>query len=291
MRTVYIDELFLVNLAADYILLYSTAQMSAAPYGRLRLAGGAAFGGLYALAAYLFPAAAGCFPAKLLSAAAMLLLAFGYVSRRLFLRRAAALFVLSMLMGGVSYALCLFMGGDAEAGIIYAPWMLRTAIVLSAAAVGVISAFSRGDAAQRSSGSVRIKLALCGRSVEFSALRDSGNTLRDPLDGSPVLVVETDALAPLFEPGTLKLLRELSPPDALEKLPRTVKWRLLPYRTAAGSRLALAFRPDAAEADGVKIHIVAALCREPLGVFPALIGDVEAAGERRNARGRLEKAS
>ncbi len=288
MRTVYIDELFLLNLAADYILLYGAAQTSAAHYSRLRLLAGAAFGGLYAVAAYLLPAT-GSLPAKLVSAAAMLLTAFGYVSRRLFLRRAAALAVYSAIMGGAAYALSLAMGADARGGMIYAPWTLRAAILASAAAVGAISAASRGSSRQRESGSVRIRLTVGGRTAEFSALQDSGNTLRDPLDGSPVLVVEADALAPLFPSETLRLLRSPFPADVMEKLPPEVKWRLLPFVTAAGSRLAPAFRPDSAEADGRKIHILAAVCREPLGAFPALMGEIE--GEGREKRANLEKAS
>ena len=192
-------------------------------------------------------------------------------------------------MGGAAFALSLAMGGDAGGGMIYAPWTLRTALLVSAAAVGVISAASRGGAAQREAGSVRIKLTVGERTAEFSALRDSGNTLRDPLDGSPVLVVEADALTPLFSGETLRLLRDHFPADVLEMLPRDVKWRLLPFVTAAGSRLAPAFRPDSAEADGRRIHILAAVCCEPLGAFPALIGDIEE--ERRDISERLEKAS
>lgn len=291
MRTVYIDELFLLNLAADYIILYATAQMNAAPYGRLRLLGGAAFGGAYAVAAYFGFAFTDSFPMKLLSAAIMLYISFGFTSRRLFLRRAVTFFVFSFLMGGAAYALSLLLGGDTRGGVIAAPWVLRLAIMLSAAAIGLLSAFSRGSALQREIGSITVKLTLGTASAEFEALRDSGNTLRDPLDGSPVLIAELDAIAPLFDADTLRLLKTLPPTEAVSVLPRSAKWRLIPYHTAAGSRLALAFRPDGSYIDGKQTKMPVALSEGSLGAYPALVGDIEMAAERRDARARLKKVS
>ena len=66
--------------------------------------------------------------------------------------------------------------------------------------------------------------------VLLPAMLDSGNLLRDPLTGSPVIVVGARAIRPLAP--------ELSP----SHLP--VGFRLLNVRTAAGSSLLPVFRPD-----------------------------------------------
>ena len=54
MTVVYIDALFLLNLIVNYLLLLAAAKLAGEPLRRLRLAAGAALGGLYA-AAIFFP--------------------------------------------------------------------------------------------------------------------------------------------------------------------------------------------------------------------------------------------
>lgn len=292
MRTVYLDELFLLNFAVDYIVLWATARMSAAPFRRLRLLLGAAAGGVYAVAAYFGFARLDCLAAKILAALAILLISFGFVSGKLFLRRVLTFFVFSFLLGGIAYSASLMLGGSIEEGMIAAPWILRAAILVSALAVGIIGSFSRGSAVQREAGSVRVRLTLGGRSAEFDALRDSGNTLRDPLDGAPVLVAELDALAPLFSFDALQILRSATPVEAVEALGASAKWRLLPFRTAAGSSLMAAFRPDTAEIGGRSVHILVAISGGSLGAYPALVGEVfTKTGERRGKGAALQKVS
>ena len=48
MTVVYIDALFLLNLIVNYLLLLAAAKLAGEPLRRLRLAAGAALGGLYA---------------------------------------------------------------------------------------------------------------------------------------------------------------------------------------------------------------------------------------------------
>lgn len=81
------------------------------------------------------------------------------------------------------------------------------------------------------------QLELCynGQSVILPAMLDSGNLLKDPFTGLPVMVVSLRALAPLFPDD----------PDlcGLEDLP--MGFRLLSVRTASGRTLLPLFRPDA----------------------------------------------
>ena len=47
MKTVYLDELFVLNLVIDYFLLLAAAKLCALPFRRGRFALAAALGGLY----------------------------------------------------------------------------------------------------------------------------------------------------------------------------------------------------------------------------------------------------
>jgi len=77
-QVVYIDSLFAVNFAVNYLLLLSAARFSGAPMRRGRIAVGAGLGALYAVAVYL-PGFGflGGFGVKAGLAALMALIAYG----------------------------------------------------------------------------------------------------------------------------------------------------------------------------------------------------------------------
>ena len=77
-----------------------------------------------------------------------------------------------------------------------------------------------------------------GRSVKLLALRDTGNTLQDPLTGRPVVVVEGEKLRPLL-PELPRLDRQslTHPVELLRDLEGTagdLRLQLLPYRAVGG---------------------------------------------------------
>ena len=89
----------------------------------------------------------------------------------------------------------------------------------------------------------------------FRVLTDSGNLLRDPVSGRPVIVAESATLAPLLglEPSVLaKLFREQSPDQALERLRQDcgMAFWLLPVRTVTQNGLMVVFRPEKLQVDG-----------------------------------------
>ena len=123
-----------------------------------------------------------------------------------------------------------------------------------------------------------VRLTLGGRSVELTALRDTGNTLTDPVSGVPVLVAEGARLLPLLPPGTLEPRELADPVDCLEKLrdgPLAGRARLLPYRAVGVERgLLLALRPDGLWVGGERVDMLAALSPTPVsdgGGYGALL--------------------
>ena len=73
-----------------------------------------------------------------------------------------------------------------------------------------------------------------GKRVRLTALRDSGNTLRDPLSGGEVLTVYWKVLRPLLPPEiTEDALRD---PTALLEPLREFSPRLIPYRAVGTER-------------------------------------------------------
>ena len=93
MPVVYLDSVFLLNAAMDYLLLRGTELLSGVPVGRRRCVLAALFGGSYAAVVFL-PGLGGlsAWPGKLLAGLLMAVIAFG--GQRRFLRRALLLFAL-----------------------------------------------------------------------------------------------------------------------------------------------------------------------------------------------------
>ena len=122
------------------------------------------------------------------------------------------------------------------------------------------------------------------RTVELLALYDTGNTLRDPLTGRPVVVVEGEKLSPLLpELGELDRQRLAHPVELLRDLhdrAGALGLQLLPYR-AVGVEcgLLLALRVDRARWGGGEYRdCLTALSPTPLsdgGGYSALIGGQE----------------
>ena len=95
----------------------------------------------------------------------------------------------------------------------------------------------------------QVELRVEDRSILLPAMLDSGNLLRDPVTGRPVLVIPVRAARALFP--------DLGDPSRLTELP--LGFRLLNVRTAAGSSLLPMFRPDEC-----KIYVNGSACRADL---------------------------
>ena len=284
MTVIYVDTLFLLNALVDYLLLLAAARLAGEPLRRRRFALGAALGGLYAVAIFLpglgFLAHPLC---RLASAALMLVAAYGG-SRRL-LRQGVLFIALTCAFGGGVVAIGLLGGTGLTLGngVFYSALDLKIVLLSAAVCYGVLTlVFQRLARHSASDGElVDIKLILRDRSVSFTALVDTGNTLTDPVSGRPVMVAEGERAGPLFpkehRPGPDDLT---DPAAALTRL-GTGEWRgrfrLLPYRSVGVDRgLLLAVRLDALELNGQgRGPALVALSPTPVsdgGGYQALIG-------------------
>ena len=262
MKTVYLDELFALNLIIDYFLLLATARVCALPFRRGRFAAAAALGGLWS-AASLVPAM-GFLALPLLHpvlALAMTLLAFGR-EKRLF-RCFFAFLGVSALFGGAVYAAGLYRGIASAPGGRFLRLDMRVLVLSFALCWAIVSLVFRRSVKNAGRVIHEIVLERSGRQAAFRALDDTGNGLYDPLTGCAALVAEAEALSPLFPEAVAPLLRG-PPADAVAAIPGS---RLLPYADVSGkTRLLLAFRPDAVAVDGQPRHdLLAAVAPGSLG--------------------------
>ena len=198
--------------AVDGLLLLGTDRLMGRSAGGGNILLAAGLGAIYG-GACLLPEMAflGGLFWRMAMLAAMGAVAFGN------LRRTAAFAVLNMAAGGLSLAL----GSE------------KTAL-LSAAIVCLLGRLTlRGDKGE--GGYLPVVLEWNGRQEKIVALRDTGNTLRDPVSGEQVLVVSAHVADRLLGLSAQQLA---APMETMMKL-RLPGMRLIPYRCVGGQGMLL----------------------------------------------------
>ena len=218
---VYIDVVMFLNFLVDFFLLLGTNRLCGHPPALWRAIFAAGLGGIYG-GACLLPGFAflGNFLWRVISLVCVSMIAFGctlHAPRR----------------GLVFAFLCLALGGLAAGMGNMDFWKLLGA----AMGVFLLCRFGFGG---RIGGKELIPVEVfCNeKHMRLTALRDTGNTLRDPVTGAPVLVVGAEVASELTG---LTLQQLKSPVESIDALPGL---RLIPYRAvgnAGGMLLALRF--------------------------------------------------
>lgn len=177
----YIDLVVILNFLVDILLILGTNRLTGYPAGIKRSALAAAIGGIYG-GVCLVPGFRflGNVLWRLVSLTGMAAVAFGW--NRSALQRGAVFVLLSMALGGIASGLTK-----------RTFWML----VFSAGMLWLLCrAGFRGDIGSREY--VPVELRWGEKCVRLIALRDTGNTLRDPLSGERVLVAGADVAQELL---------------------------------------------------------------------------------------------
>ena len=255
MLTVYLDLVMLLNFLVDFLLLLGTNRLSGFPAAPGRCALAAAFGSVYA-AGCLLPGFRflGNFLWRCVSLCLMAAVAFG--PRRDAVKRGGVFLLLSLSLGGM--ALCFTRQNFA-------------ALTLGAAGVWLLCRVAFGDGAVGRE-YVPVTLSYQGRTASFTALRDTGNTLHDPITGEPVLVVSGEVAEQLTGLTRYQLSAPLET-MAARPLPGL---RLIPYHAVGSSGgLLLAMRFPGAIVGKKEQTVLAAFAAEGLsstGMYQALTG-------------------
>lgn len=225
---VYADMVFVLNLLINYMLLRGTARLGGAAPRKLRLWLGAALGALYSVLVFLpglwWLTWVVC---KILTAGLMLWCSFGW--KRSTLRMAAVFGVLSLVLCGAVYGFsCMGKAPVYSEGYLLYPVSFAS-LLLTAFAVTTACRLLLPPLNHSPNSTLPLILEWQGKKLHLTALRDSGNTLQDPLGGGEVITVYWKALRPLLPPE----VTEESLMDPMGLLPglKDFSPRLIPYRT------------------------------------------------------------
>lgn len=249
---VYLVLAVLLNLIVDFLLMVGANRLAGHPLHIGRCIFAAGIGGLHAgmcvVPGFGFLGSALW---RVVSLAAMSVVAFG--ASRSGLRRGALFALLSMALCGMAI-------GIGTGGI----WgMLGSA---SGVCLLCVIGFRDGAGSQRF---VPVELVYGKRCVRITALRDTGNTLRDPITGRSVLILGS---------GPAQVLTGLSPQqlrDPINTMGALPGLRLIPYRTIGQTGMLLALQIPAVRIGSWRGSSLVAFAPEVLcadGTYEALTG-------------------
>lgn len=247
----------LLNFLVDYLLIAGTNRLAGYPPGRKRAAAASVLGGIYAgwcmLPGFQF---LGNTLWRMASLLVMAIIAFGMNWSAV--QRGAVFVLLSMALGGIALGT-----GRQEFG----------ALLLCGILLWMLCRVSfRGSLGQREY--VTVQLRYKERSISKVALRDTGNTLKDPLTGEGVLVAGADTAWELLDLTEEQLQH---PVETLASgcLPGL---RLIPYCSVGQpAGMLLAFRFQNGKIGEKKVQPLVAFAPERIGksdVYQMLAGGV-----------------
>lgn len=204
--TVYLDLVLILNFSVDYLLLLGTNRLSGFLAGYLRSAAAAALGAGYATVCMLprFSFLSNILW-RMVFLGLMGTVAFGMNPGAW--KRTGIFMLLSFAMGGIALGI-----GKAEIPM----------LLLSAAGVWFLSRISFGGSIGGRE-YIPVTVTEGNRSASVIALKDTGNTLRDPISGEQVLILGPEAAERLLDLSQ----EELAHP--LETLLNHPGLRLIPY--------------------------------------------------------------
>lgn len=268
---IYVDRVFLLNAVIDYLLLRTTAQLIGAYHYRWRLTIAALLGGVYAVAVFAVPVLQAVIFRIIVG---VLLPIIAFAGEKHLWRHAALFLLISGALAGLILAIGLLTGEPEQllqrvytANISW--WVLIGSAIVFYFLLELLfyqqARFRKGEI-------MEITVSLGGKTCQVRALYDTGNTLRNPVDGTNVLIAEADALKKIMAAPTRRVLSEPLPPEEmlanLYQIGDT-SFSLLPFHSVGTDHgLLLAVRSD-------YIQIGRRICPKTLiALYPKSIGGI-----------------
>ncbi len=249
---IYVDVLLAINFLVDYLLLISTQLLCRRKVQRGPIVWASLLGAISSLSIFL-PQGSALIQGveKLLISGLMMLLADKWQGLRRFLAGWGMFFAVSFFFGGAMLALRMSIGEGwmlCANGVLYfhiPPMVLVGNIALG---FGLVQLYERlFSDKQPKELFCHVELQLLGEKLCCRALLDSGNQLKEPFSGWPVILLERS----LF-PGKI-------PPERL---------RMIPCKTIGGQKLLQGAKGDVLQLlDGEKLQaeqFYVALSDEPI---------------------------
>ncbi len=245
----YIDILIILNLFIDYFLLLSSAVLLKRNIKRLRLIFAAILGSLSSLFIFL-PTISPIITVliKLMIGFCLVLVAFGYKSKIVFIKTVLLFFAENLIFIGVMFCLWMFVSPPGmlwKNGITYIA--ISPIILISGSIVAYFSTCLINFIISKrveTNKIYSIKIELNNKKIEIKALYDTGNCLTEPFSGKPVCICEYDSIFKILPKNIDMFLNDsFNNVNFSNKFRSDTNLRLVPCDTVTGCGVLPAFLP------------------------------------------------
>ena len=287
--TIYLDIVILENLIMNYIILYVTGTINKVEMHIWKLLLSSMLGSAYAVITYLSIVQGYLgFIFKILLSIAMIHIAFQPNHYKTMGKHIVLFYLVSFALGGCAFFLLYYIKPQnilMKNGVFIGTYPIKIAILggLLGAIVITIAFNIRKGKIRRKDMFCEIEICFKKHSIKVKAMLDTGNLLREPITGTPVIVVEKEEIKQLLSEEMLKNLSNLLQGKEADPMdPEHIsRFRVIPFSSLGRQNgMLLGFRPDDVflyweEQKILKRNVMIGIYEKSLtknGAYTALIG-------------------
>ena len=254
LQIIYPDVLFVINFCMDFIALYLSGLFTHLQINKKSIFLSSAIGAVYSVFAVLLGGGAALEAViGLLVSLLICYISYGRVTAGgVFFRLFVTFYIVSFILGGAITAFYNWVDSlILKYDIAYLAVKNKKGYLFILAAVFsalIAYFFSQLFSSSCSEKRCSVVLRLDGVSKTFSGFIDSGNALRDPFSGCPVIILNSEAAEGFLPLGVLQAWRDSGCCDI--KNIGKFKIRFIPCNTLGGEKILLGFKLES-----VEIHI------------------------------------
>jgi len=239
--TVYLDVVLIENLCMNYIILFATGYLLKIKIKHFRLIISALLGGIYSILAYMEVLKIySNFVLKIILSVVMVYIAYNAKNIKQLTKQLIFFYLTSFVFGGCAFALLYIIKPQEilmRNGMLIGTYPLKVALLggLGGFATTAIAFHFVKNKLARKDIFCKITILFNKKETETKALIDTGNMLKDPISGMPVIVVQKDILECILPDIILNNLEKIIGGDVPkeiyedENLQYITKFRLIPF--------------------------------------------------------------
>ena len=226
--TIYLDVVIVENLIMNAIIIYATAIVLKVTIKHLRIIISSLIGAVYSVLSYISDLEIyNNLFLKVFLSVVMVYIAFIPKNVKLLLKQILIFYLTSFLFGGVAFALIYVIKPQEilmKNGLFLGMYPLKTVFLGAViATIILITAFKvvKNNITKKDM-MCYVVIEIDNKSTKIKAMLDTGNMLKEPISGLPVIVIENTALYELLPKEILENLEEILGGD-FQKIPEDIK--------------------------------------------------------------------
>ncbi len=226
--TIYLDVVIVENLIMDAIIIYATAIVLKVKIRHLRIIISSLIGAIYSVLSYISDLEIyNNLFLKIFLSIVMVYIAFSPQNIKTLMKQILIFYLTSFLFGGVAFALIYVIKPQEilmKNGLFLGMYPLKTVFLGAIVATAIlITAFKvvKNNITKKDM-MCNVSIELNNKTVNIKTMIDTGNMLKEPISGLPVIVVENTALYELIPKEILDNLDDILGGD-FQKIPDNIK--------------------------------------------------------------------